>query len=222
MHRIAFASFVSALALASSAAVADFVNPVWDRPVDDAGASTELTTYQAWDVFTGTTAQTPDAADVNPNGSASLSELIGGAFVTSGGNIYSPGAPVQFLVTVPGYATVAEPGTNFQVQVRTIGTELDTSSMTVDGLPASTLPGYSYEELARTPLGDFGAQVDHRFQFYVPSTQAGFALGFGSEESSLSLDQVAIDSYANVNVVPEPTSLVGLAGSGLLLLRRRR
>ena len=49
------------------------------------------TTYQEWNVFSSTGGpNAPDVANSNVNGAANVVELSGGAFVTSGGNIYSP------------------------------------------------------------------------------------------------------------------------------------
>ena len=218
---------VAALVLAATAAPtarAAFVAPAWDRPADAVQATADGTTYQAWDVFTGLTSQSPDAASVNPAGVAALDELTGGAFVTGGGNIYSPSVATRFAVVLPGLAAGGPgDGTNFHVQLRTLGSELDLGSLTLDGTPADALDGYAYAELDRVPLGGFGgSQVDHLFTFFSPDASADFALGFAAASSSMSLDRVSVDTLVGAGTVPEPAAGVTLLSAGLLALRRRR
>lgn len=216
--------------LAPLSAQAAFTTPAsWSRGVDG-------TTYQEWDAFTTFTGATPDVASVNDNGTAALTENTGGGFVTGGGNIYSFSTATDFTVTVPE-ADVTAPAPDHDVtaivQIRTLGTELDYSSVLLNGLAA-----VDTAELDRQGLGGFGgAQVDTWFLFNIPYADFGdgvpgvedLTLTFNASGSSLSLDRLSVDTairpfgfYAEANPVPEPASLGLIALGGMLALGRRR
>jgi len=224
-----------AMLLVNAAAQATFVEPQsWDR--NDPNFDF---TYQHWDVFDDTVDQTPDVADQNVHGSASLSEDGGnGAFVTGGGNIYSFSAPTAFTVTVPEGDVPGPPhDVTAIVQIRTLGNELDYGSVKMNGLsPVDTA------ELFRDQFDSgFGTSstVESWFLFNVPyadftdgsgDSVSDLELTFNAAGSSMSLDQLAIDTaikpfgfFAEPNPIPEPASLALLAaGGGMLMSRRRR
>ena len=227
--------------LASAPAEAAFTAPdAWTR--GDGG-----TTYQAWDVFNDDDASTanmiedssPDVAGyTNANGTPEVVENGGnGAFLTSGGNIYSFSGATSFTVTVPE-ADVPVPAHDVTaiVQTKTLGTELDYSSVKMNGLsPVDSA------ELSRSALGGQfgGSDVESWFLFNIPYADFGDGAGpdvedltltFNAAGSSMSLDRLAIDTaikpggfYNEPNPVPEPASvaLVGL-GAALLVGGRRR
>lgn len=223
----ALAAVLGGVGLAAPAHAA-FVAPTsWDR--SDPGV-----TYQAWDVFTGLTDQAPDVADQNANGAALLSETSGVAFVTSGGNLYSPTGPTAFTVTVPEADVPAPPhDVTAVVQIKTLGTELDDGSITLNGLAP-----VDRAELFRSELGGFGgADVETWLLFNVPYAAFGegtpgvenLTLEFAAAGSSMSLDRLSIDTavrpfgfYDEANPVPEPTSAAVLLAGVALVARRRR
>lgn len=220
MFRFSFAA-VCAAALVGLSAHGAFIDPTWNRPADAAQASADLTTYQEWNVFTSPDAANgPDVADVNPHGSAAAWDTSGGSFVTSGGNIYSPSAILAMQTTLPGYDLGPASQTHFLVQLRTLGSELDVTSLMLDGIAVSTLDGYAYTELARIALGGFGgAQVDHAFSFIATNSAASHTLTWLGAESSVSQDIIVIDTLTTG--VPEPASAVLLAAGASALLWRR-
>lgn len=215
------------MTLCTGAVQAAFVTPqIWTRGVGG-------TTFQHWDVFTTMTDATPDVANINPNGTARVSETSGGAFITGGGNIYGFNVPFAMSVTIPEL-DVPTPAHNVTaiVQIRVQGQELDTNSLLLNGLAA-----INYAELSRDQLGGFGgAKVDHWFLFNIPYNLFGdgipgvqnLTLTFAAEAAHTSLDQLAIDTavrpfgyYSEPNPIPEPTSIALLGLGGLMLLRRR-
>ncbi len=194
MNRFLFSLGTASLTAAlSGVANAAFVSPnTWTRGQAN-------TTYQAWDVFTGLSAVTPDVADQNSSGSAELTENSGGSFLTGGGNIYSPYLPLNFTVSLP-QADIAQPEHQLTavVQIKTLGTELDGQSLALNGLPP-----IDSAELLRNQLGGFGgSEVEHWFLFEIPYSSYGsgsngvasLTLQFNALESSMSLDQLAIDT----------------------------
>jgi len=206
-----------------------FVNPTWTRPASDGQATSDLTTYQSWDVFTSVAGpNAPDVAEVNPQGVANAYDSgspASGSFLTGGGNIYSFSAVIKPRAIVPGYDVTGP--TKFLVQVRTQGQEIDVDDLTLGGVAIDSLDDYSYVELSRVDLGGFGGfAIDHAWAFTSPGDAASFQLDWGWAVSSASLDVLSIDTQAMA--VPEPAGvcllaigLVGLASTRLARRRRR-
>ncbi|MEM8739075.1 MAG: hypothetical protein AAGG38_11445 [Planctomycetota bacterium] len=215
---IALAGVLSAgLTLPAHAA---FTAPSW-RPASLAEASATQTTYQAWDLFDAPAGPNPpDLAALNPNGQADAYDTSNASFVTSSGNVYSPTAVISFEAVVPNYDQGAGYKTEFVVQLRTQGNELDTASLTLDGVLANTLADYTYIELNRVVLGGFGGGlVDHRFSFSATGNAASHTLAWAGAASSVSQDLIAIDTRAVL--IPEPASIALLGMLGVLGLRQR-
>lgn len=131
-----------------------------------------------------------------------LWELTEQAFVTGGGNIYSPDAATNFLVLAPNYGYGKGWTTYVFVQVRTLGSELDYEGLNLSyeaGKEAHTL-GWAdalyTEELLRekNPFGGF--TVETLVLFEVPYNPSYFLINFFAAESSMSLDQFRVDTVA--------------------------
>lgn len=158
------------------------------------------TTYQAWNVFTSATLPNlPDVANQNPNGSATLQELTGGSFLTSGGNIYSFAVATSFELLIPDYNLGPDATTKVVLQLRTQGATVDLASILFNGQPAS-----SAELLYEEPLGGFGGILrDWKFEWdAVPGNVAMNTIRFSAEGSSMSLDRVALDTLAMAAAAP--------------------
>lgn len=207
-----FLTVISLVTIACPTASADFITPDFRGDSDS--------TYQQWDVFTSALfgPNLPDIANNNPNGTAQLVQTIPGAFVTGGGNIYAPSTPVSFTVDVPDYDQGAGFFTTAVLQIRTLGTSLDLTSVTFNGV-APQVTGL----LLQQPLGGFGGFLeDWLFQWNnLIGNGAINTVAFGSAGTSMSLDRVAIDTI--VRPVPEPSSIVLLLASTSVcgLIRRR-
>ncbi|MGH7214122.1 MAG: PEP-CTERM sorting domain-containing protein [Tepidisphaeraceae bacterium] len=218
----ALAAFALGAVCATDSAHAAFVTPSagdarfgWSR--NDANS-----TYQEWNTFSdeqGSPGNAPDVGSFNPNGAANLQQTESGAFLTSGGNIYSPTVATKFVVDVPDYDLADADSSVVVAQFRTLGTEpaYDGITLTPDG--GTAISPTSTQELDRVALGGFGGtQVDYLARWVVPGNADGYTLNFAASESSMSLDRIAIDTFATV---PEPASLASIAVAGGLLLRRR-
>lgn len=209
---------------------AAFVTPTnWTRPADAASATATLTTYQEWNVFTSPGGpNAPDVANINPNSIApnlaNIADSSGASFVTSGGNIYSPTAPIIIEAQVPQYGLTGDFATSVVFQVRTLGSELNYDGVRLnynDGTGDQSIAALSRQELSRVALGGFGgSRVETLFVFDVPAAPSSFRFAFQAAEDSVSLDSVAIDTQTVA--VPEPASVGLLAMVGAALLRRRR
>ncbi|MBX9654394.1 hypothetical protein K2Y11_12335 [bacterium] len=178
------------------------------------------TTYQEWNIFSSTAGpNAPDVANSNVNGTANVVELSGGAFVTSGGNIYSPTFVTSFSVTVPDFNLGSGYITNAVIQIRTQGTNVDNSSVLFNGVSA-----VSATLLHSEVLGGFGGNLeDWEYVFSnVPSNLSLDTITFHAAGSSMSLDRLSVDTQAVA--VPEVSSflMIGVAAATVFGIARRR
>lgn len=218
---------VAGLALAgiASSASAEFITPDagtfgWER------GTSGLSTYAEWNFFTSSTG--PNAPDVGSFlggtlavGAAAFNvfdanALESGSFVTGGGNIYSPSGILGPQIEFGGFGLGDGYVTTVLLQIRTLGTELDFDTLSINGTTAPT----AIVELERIPLGGFGgAQVDTLVRFDLVGNLASYVITGQALESSLSLDRVAIDTFTTV---PAPGAFALLGLGGLFSLPRRR
>lgn len=142
---------------------------------------------------------------------AVLRETTGGAFVTGGGNIYSPMVALAFEVTTPSPTTGP---VDVWLRVSTIGSELETAA-TLNGMTAIAESNFTL------PItGGFGGDENEwLWRWTLSSAPASLNFAFEAAASSVSLDQVAV--YAVPVPEPETYALMAL-GLGALALRARR
>ncbi len=232
-----------AVGQSSAASITTNINPSWTRPTTAANAASTLTTYAEWDGFavTATTNQptgnsafgnslfVPTAGDSSsstsgsfllPDGTANNSYYSG----TSIGDIYSFGAVITPQIIVPGY-NVAGNQLNVLVQVEAYGAVIDTSSLTANGITASTLPNYSVTETYTDGGQDVGFGTayrnDYAWTFTLPSDTASLQLNFGWGEVSAAFVSAVVDTQSVP--VPEPSALLlgSLAGALLWMTKRK-
>lgn len=174
-----------------------------------------------WALFTvpfGPPGNLPDVA-ASTFGSAANSVLTQTgtvtAFVTGGGNIYSPveGEVVAFN-TVIDTSDLSGPATTVVAQFRTLGSELDYAGILLNNLsPTHT------EELSRISLGGFGGdQVEFLAKWELGPAESSYTLTFAGAESSVSLSAMQIDA----NAIPEPVGGSLLAGLAVIAAAARR
>jgi len=216
---------------AASGAHAAFEDPAsaawggWNR--GDAG-----TVYQFWDIFgdddgnppfpggslppnppNPITDATPDTS-FGPAGTNAITETGGRAFLTP--NIYSFAFPTEFEMDIAGFGDTGQ-AVRVALQIKTNGTELDYSGVTLGGTGAD-----SRTELSRTETianGQPSEIVETLFLWTLPAGQSSYAFSFAASGSSMSLDQVAVD----VAPVPLPAPLALMAaGVAALGAARRR
>ncbi|MCH2186436.1 PEP-CTERM sorting domain-containing protein [Myxococcota bacterium] len=183
------------------------VTPGWSRT--DYG-----TTYQAWDVFTAPSGNAPDVANDNPNGTATVSETNGVAFVTGGGNIYAMSGSPAFSVEVPN--SPATDTSSVLLQLQTIGSEVIFPSVLINGVGPSQTAELSRISIPAGPPGTFADQVETWYLWTGVIAAGEINITFGGPPH-LSLASVSVDT----STVPEPSTallvmlgLTGLACSG--------
>jgi len=211
------------LASAASSASATFIVPDvgtygWDR------GTTAFSTYAEWDIFTAPAGpNSPDAGSyiggtlpvTAPDYNAFDANGSSNSFITSGSNIYSFSGVVSPQVDFGGFGLGSGNFTTVLLQVRTLGTEIDLSTVLLNG----TIAPSSVDELERVSLGSTGSQVDTLFRFDLVGDLDSYSINFAALGTSMSFDRVSVDTFT---FVPAPGAAFLLGLGGLVVSRRRR
>ena len=179
------------------------------------------TLYAEWDNFTGGTAGVPFSSVYGSSGtSAATFTWNPGTFAASTGNLYSFSAAEIFDIDITPAAALAGP-VSVALQLETWGTELDYTSLLLNGVAPSSGsitysdPDYS-SSMGPVELNQYVAV------WTLPSAPASFHFDLQSSEPHLSFAQAAVDIAAPI---PEPGEwamlLAGLSLIGAIVRRRR-
>lgn len=234
---------VVATALGVSGAAQAAVNFV--EPSDASGfdfgftAEDTNTTFAQWDFFTIPQGgpNLPDVGSFNNGSNFAVTQNVPGAFITTGGNIYSFSVATDFDVSIENNSDVTgtEAETRVVVQWKTLGNLLDYGNIFIEiaGDPNTYTPDLTEVLFTGNAGGGFGgADIEYLAVFDLPGAPGQDAtdainLNFNAQGTSMSLDELRIDTFASDTilagvVVPEPASLVLLGAGALLTLRSRR
>jgi hypothetical protein len=220
-------TLAAALAMGAVSGPVWAVGGVWDGPARNpgngfgglTGSWVDLsagTIHAEWNVFTDDADamfivdNTPEVAAFGP-GLMRTKENTAGAFLTSGGNIYSPSVATDFTVTLGGYVPTVAGTRVVALRTATLGSELDYASMLLNGVA-----GTRTETFRENITGGFGGAEVESLWLWTLTDAASYVFDFNAASSSVSMDQIA--AYVGpVNAVPEPGTWALMAG-GLALV----
>ncbi len=214
-------------AIAHTAAAETFVVDV--NPANGFGGRIDLwniddpgTLYAEWDVFDSPISDsTPDIGSFGL-GIASITENTGSAFLTSGGNIYSPVVATDFTTTLAGTQAPLEGIRSVVAHVKTLGSVIADSDVRL------TIGGSSHSPVIKSLLNDvvlggFGGNDQEWLFIWKEVPDGSYTFDFNASEPSMSLGRYATFA-SDVAPVPEPSTCVlfGLASIVVLCMVRRR
>lgn len=196
------------------------VQAVWDGAYTQAGSH-----YAEWNFFNDTIPggniqdNTPEVSHIG-GGSYQVAETTGSAFLTSGGNIYSPSSPTAFTLDANSLGSGTS---NVFLRVATVGAFDTTLGQSLTGFTLNGLTGAYSELFNETITGGFGGNEVEGLISWLGVTHTGsLNIAFNAIGSSVSLDQLSLD----VAAVPLPAAVYlmgsGLAGIAAMARRRQR
>jgi hypothetical protein len=158
---------------------------------------------------------------------ASAGAFITGAGLPGAGNLYSFSAATSFDVDIWNYNLPGAVETTILLQLHVQGAAPDPASIRLINPADSTqtLAPAAAQVLFDDPDFSFGGNQGVNqtllYRWVVPGNADSYTLRFAASEASMSLQNVAVDTFT---AVPEPSSFAVLAllGSAALLRRRAR
>ncbi|MCW5557416.1 MAG: PEP-CTERM sorting domain-containing protein [Verrucomicrobiae bacterium] len=193
-----------------------FVAPSWRG-----SAGTE---YQSWEVFSVATDNGEGNRPDQPGSvaSATITQHAPEAFLTGTGNIYNPATVSSFTVS----DTAAEPVGLVWFQARTLGSEIDYSTVRLSYDLGSGVQFLTTTRIENDRNADLGASVSSLWQWNLTGLGVtSYEITFAAADSSLSFDSATLDTQA-ASVVPEPSTwallVIGSLGLGAVVRRSRR
>lgn len=204
------------------------VQAIWDNSYTPSAwtrGTTPGSLYAEWNIFND---DLPAASiqDTSPEvsnfggGTYKVAELTGAAFLTSGGNIYSPVAPTAFDFTI---GNVAGGTHDFYLRIASLGAFDTTLNQSFTNFQLNGLAG-TYTQLFNTPAGPGqGNEVEALVTWLNVPNASLFQLNWNAIGSSVSLDQLSLD-VGPVAPVPLPAAAYFMATGlvGLWTMARRK
>jgi hypothetical protein len=206
---------------------AQALQAVWDvpyTPSDWTRGTTPDSHYAEWNVFNDDGAAA-NIQDTSPEvgsfggGTYEVAETTGAAFLTSGGNIYSPSAATAFNFTVGNLGGGSSDTRDVSLLVSTVGAFDTTLNQSFTNFLLNGVAGAYTEQFNETITGGFGGnEVEALITWNDVPNASLFTLTWNAVGSSVSLDQLSIDvSPAALAAVPVPAAAY-LMGTGLMAL----
>ena len=204
------------------------VQAVWDNPFTPsewARGTMSGSLYSEWNFFNDDIAggniqdTSPELANFG-GGTYNLAELTGAAFLTSGGNIYSPVAPTAFDFTV---GNVAGGTRDVYLRLASVGNFDTTLNRSFTNFELNGISG-TYTQLFNAAAGPGqGNEVEGLVSWLGVPGASSYMLKWNAIGSSVSLDQLSLD-VGPVAPVPLPAAAYFMATGlvGLWTMARRK
>lgn len=213
---------------------AQALQAVWDvpyTPSDWTRGTTPGSHYAEWNLFNDDGAAA-NIQDTSPEvgsfggGTYEVAETTGAAFLTSGGNIYSPSAATAFNFTVGNLGGGSGDTHDVSLLISSVGAFDTTLNQSFTNFLLNGVAGAYTERFNEAITGGFGGnEVEALISWNDVPTASLFALTWNAVGSSVSLDQLSIDvSPGASSPVPLPAAaylmISGLAG--IVAMARRK
>lgn len=204
---------------------------IWDNsftPSAWARGTTSGSLYSEWNVFNDDIAggniqdTSPEIANFG-GGTYQVAELIGSAFLTSGGNIYSPTTITAFDFTAGNLGGAPTDVRNVYLRIASLGSFDTTLNQSFTNFQLNGVAG-TYTQLFNTAAGPGqGNEVEGLVTWLNVPNASLFHLNWNSVSSSVSLDQLSLD-VGPVAPVPLPAAAYFMATGlvGLWTMARRK
>lgn len=194
------------------------VQAVWDGAYTPLGQGN----YAEWNIFNDDGAapniqdSTPDVSLVG-SGSYTVSETTGSAFLTSGGNIYSPAAPTAFDFTANNLGGDPTGTRDVYLRLASVGSFDTTLNQSFTNFKLNGVDGVYSQLFKETITGGFGGEEVEGLVFWDNvSNNQPLTFSWEAVSDSVSLDQLSVD-VGSVSAVPVPAAAY-LMGTGLMAL----